>query len=138
MAWSCHYATGYFVAFFSDISILKSGWNLKKYSVFLLQSFFIVYPCGQQWDYMGKSYKMQQIKRSTTPNWIQFTVQAVYLLLDRTSILQDNDLFHFIHNIIYSYELAFFSLSWLEVKFKFKSCIFLARSHLLQDLLVIS
>ena len=30
LAWSCHYATGCFVAFFGDISILKSGWNMKK------------------------------------------------------------------------------------------------------------
>ena len=30
MAWSCHYATGCFVAFLGDISILKSGWNMKN------------------------------------------------------------------------------------------------------------
>ena len=30
MAWSCHYATGCFVAFLGDISLLKAGWNLKK------------------------------------------------------------------------------------------------------------
>ena len=30
MAWSCHYATGCFVAFLGDISTLKSGWNMKK------------------------------------------------------------------------------------------------------------
>ena len=30
MAWSCHYATGCFVAFLGDISILKSGWSMKK------------------------------------------------------------------------------------------------------------
>ena len=30
MAWSCHYATGCFVAFLGDTSTLKSGWNLKK------------------------------------------------------------------------------------------------------------
>ena len=30
MAWSCHYGTGCFVTFLGDISILKSGWNMKK------------------------------------------------------------------------------------------------------------
>ena len=30
LAWSCHYATGCFVAFLGDISTLKSGWNMKK------------------------------------------------------------------------------------------------------------
>ena len=30
MAWSCHYATGCFVAFLGDICTLKSGWNMKK------------------------------------------------------------------------------------------------------------
>ena len=30
MAWFCYYATGYFVAFLDDISMLKSGWNMKK------------------------------------------------------------------------------------------------------------
>ena len=30
LAWSCHYATGCFVAFLGDISILKSGWIVKK------------------------------------------------------------------------------------------------------------
>ena len=30
MAWSCHYVTGYFVAFLGVISMLKSGWNMKK------------------------------------------------------------------------------------------------------------
>ena len=30
LVWSCHYATGCFVAFLGDISILKSGWNLEK------------------------------------------------------------------------------------------------------------
>ena len=28
--WSCHYATGCFVAFLGDISTLKLGWNMKK------------------------------------------------------------------------------------------------------------
>ena len=30
LAWSCHYATGCFVAFLGDISILKSDRNMKK------------------------------------------------------------------------------------------------------------
>ena len=30
LVWSCHYTTGYFVTFLSDISIFKSGWNMKK------------------------------------------------------------------------------------------------------------
>ena len=30
LAWSCHYATGCFVTFLGDISILKSGCNTKK------------------------------------------------------------------------------------------------------------
>jgi len=30
LAWSCHYATGCFVAFLGNISLLKSGWNMKK------------------------------------------------------------------------------------------------------------
>ena len=30
LAWSCHYATGCFVAFLGDISIMKLGWNVKK------------------------------------------------------------------------------------------------------------
>ena len=30
MAWSCHYATGCFVAFLGEFSLLKSGWNMKK------------------------------------------------------------------------------------------------------------
>ena len=30
LAWSCHYATGCFVALLGDISKLKSGWNMKK------------------------------------------------------------------------------------------------------------
>ena len=30
MAWSCHYATGCFVAFLGDIFTLKSGWSMKK------------------------------------------------------------------------------------------------------------
>ena len=31
MTWSCHYATGCFVAFLGDISKLKSDWNMKKW-----------------------------------------------------------------------------------------------------------
>ena len=33
LAWSSHYATRCFVAFFGGISTLNSGWNMKKYSV---------------------------------------------------------------------------------------------------------
>ena len=60
-----------------DISVLKSGWNVKTIllsssrafplstsiencAVFQLWSFFIVYPTGKQWGYMEKSYKMKQ------------------------------------------------------------------------------
>ena len=56
--WSCHYATGCFVAFLVIFLYL----NMKKYPVVQLWSFFIVYPhffvvypCGQQWGYMEKS-----------------------------------------------------------------------------------
>ena len=61
MAWSCHYATGCFVAFLGDISILKSDWNVKKlFCCPALDLFRIVYSCGKQWGYLEKSYKMQQ------------------------------------------------------------------------------
>ena len=85
MAWSCLHATGYFVAFLGDISILESGCNMKKplccpalelfyclplwktmvfvsFRAFSLSipHFFVVYPFGKQWGYMEKSYKMQQ------------------------------------------------------------------------------
>ena len=61
MTWSCHYATGCFVAFLGDISILKSGWNMKKILCcpalelyHCLPPFFVVYPCGKPWGYMEK------------------------------------------------------------------------------------
>ena len=55
MAWSCHYATGCFVAFLGDIFSLKSGKNIKKletyFALFIFLDFRIVcvvYPYGKQ------------------------------------------------------------------------------------------
>ena len=42
---------------------------MENSAVCQLQSFFIVYPCGQ-WGYMEKRYKMQQSKLATLPKFL--------------------------------------------------------------------
>ena len=74
MAWSCHYATGCFVAFFGDISILKSGWNLKKlFCCPALELFhclppvFVVYPCENNEATWKKAKKCNKLSLWTPP-----------------------------------------------------------------------
>ena len=66
-------------------------------------SFFIVYPCGQQWGYMEKSYKMQQNilqyinKKSSVHKWVHEVQWAAPHLLSSTYRF----LFHFA-TLVYS------------------------------------
>jgi hypothetical protein len=82
LSWSYHYATGCFVAFLGDISILKSGWNMKKLFccpalelfhclplwktvLFVSSRAFLLstptFSLSTPVENMEKSYKMQQI-----------------------------------------------------------------------------
>ena len=91
LAWSCHYATGCFVTFLGDISILKSGCNTKKLFCcpglelfhFLLLWNTVIFVSSRAFllsTPLDNSEDTRKILKYATNNLFSFYIGAIFIL----------------------------------------------------------